>query len=201
MTREITSTSKYRDVLLKLIPSEIIAAYMVIDGLLPAEQPSAKWLALAAGIALAILTPAYLIRIYSVKDWSQVLFTTGTFAVWVYWMGGPFELWGIHNQAIGSVVLVLWTLLVPLLNVPSKFVVGQVVQIPPKRPDDVIAGSYMCAWHPDMNRFLGERAIVTRINRRRETAKLDVDSGAYVWSFTWLEAIENDNGGENGAAS
>jgi len=41
MAREIKVDQNYRDMLLKLIPSEIVAAYMVLAGIIP--QDYAKW--------------------------------------------------------------------------------------------------------------------------------------------------------------
>jgi len=187
MDREINNANTYKDVLLKLMPGEIVAAYMVIDGLLPADQSFAKWLALGASVILTILTPLYLRKLYNMKSWSQTLFTTGTFVVWLYWIGGPFKLWGLHSPPLGSILLVLWTLLVPFLNLPSKFSIGQVVQITSKRPSDVQKADFLCVWVPRMDKFLGKTAHITDVNRRKQTLKLDLDNGEHVWSFDWFE--------------
>ena len=117
MAREIKPAQDYKDRLLKLIPSEIVAAYLVLSGIIP--QESAKWGILLVSIVLLILVPLYLWRIHNVKSCIQLLFTAISFVVWIYSLGGPFEFWGIYKAWIGSVILVLWTLIIPLVVNPK----------------------------------------------------------------------------------
>ena len=117
MAREIKEDQKYRDRLLKLIPSEIVGAYLVLQGIIP--QDRAKWGTLLVSIILVVLTPIYLSRINKVRRISQLTVTTISFVVWVYSMGGPFQAWGVYESWIGSVILVLWTLIVPLMVNPK----------------------------------------------------------------------------------
>ena len=125
MARTIRPNQQYKDKLLKLIPSEIVAAYMVIHGILhgPVAQAhtiqlgQADVTALVAWIVFAvlfILTPVYLARIQNVTQPGQLVLTTISFAVWVYTLGGPFQLAGWYHPQIASVLLVLWTLIIPL---------------------------------------------------------------------------------------
>ena len=58
MAREIKTTEPYLGKLLKLIPSEIIAAYMAIQGFIP--EDSAKWGLTVVSLVLLIITPFYL---------------------------------------------------------------------------------------------------------------------------------------------
>jgi len=115
--REIKENQNYRDRLLKLIPSEIVAAYMVLAGIIP-EKP-ARWGLLIISVILLVLVPFYLIIIQNVHRIVQVIFTTISFVVWVYSLGGPFEKWGIYLPWLSSVILVLWTLIVPLFVNPK----------------------------------------------------------------------------------
>lgn len=117
MAREIKETQKYKDRLLKLIPSEIVAAYMVLSGIIPSD--SAKWGTLIVFIALLVLVPFYLKRIQNVQRNSQLMVTAISFVVWVYSLGGPFEVWGLYKPWIGSIILVLWTLTMPLVVNPQ----------------------------------------------------------------------------------
>jgi hypothetical protein len=118
MAREIRDNQSYRDRLLKLIPSEIVAAFLVIEGML---EPSltARDLPVAVSWAvfalLFVLTPVYLCQVHQVRRLPQLALTTVTFAVWVYTLGGPFKYQGWHSATIASVVLVLWTLVIPLV--------------------------------------------------------------------------------------
>jgi len=112
MAREIKSTEEYKGKLLKLIPSEIIAAYMVLQGMVP--QDKGKWGLIIVSVVLLILTPFYLKTMERVKRNLQVVVSTLGFVVWVYSLGGPFVYWGLHESWIASIILVLWTLSVPL---------------------------------------------------------------------------------------
>lgn len=199
MDRNITNINTYKDVLIKLIPSEIVAAYMVIDGLIPSGEPYAKWLALIVSLILAVFTPLYLRFIYKVRNQIQILFTTGTFIVWLYWLGGPFKLWNMHYQPIGSILLVLWTLLIPFLNMPRRFSVGQKIRIISGKLTDITTENYIHLWNSrKMARYQGKTAYITHIDRKTQAAELDIDKGQYTWSFEWLEKINNENkGGSN----
>ena len=117
MAREIKENQDYRARLLKLIPSEIVAAYMVLSGIIP--EDSAKWGTLIVSIALLILVPFYLRRLQNVQRTSQLIVTMISFIVWLYSLGGPFEAWELYQSWIASIVLILWTLTVPLVVNPK----------------------------------------------------------------------------------
>ena len=48
-------------------------------------------------------------------DWKHVLVSTVAFAIWVYTLGGPFELWGIAVPYIGSLLVLGWTFFAPFV--------------------------------------------------------------------------------------
>ena len=126
MARTIKPEQDYKSKLLKLMPSEIIAAYMVIHGILLGQviQVGEKDLTHTVGwsvfAALLVLTPLYLVKIHDVKSKAQVILTTLTFPVWVYTIGGPFETAGWYQPQIASCILVVWTLIIPLVIMPEK---------------------------------------------------------------------------------
>lgn len=120
MARQIKQENNYQSRLLKLIPSEIIAAYLVIIGFIPPGYENSKILLTVVTAILLILIPFYLISFMSVKGPLQIIFTSFSFLVWVYSMGGPFIYYGIHEAVLGSVILVLWTLLIPFVVKPEN---------------------------------------------------------------------------------
>jgi hypothetical protein len=63
---------------------------------------------------LLVLTPIYLRKVSKVNNVTQLGVTTISFIIWVYTLGGPFVVWGIYYSLIGSVVLVLWSVIIPL---------------------------------------------------------------------------------------
>ncbi|MDZ7738327.1 MAG: hypothetical protein U5K32_04480 [Bacteroidales bacterium] len=120
MARQIKQENGYQSRLLKLIPSEIVAAYLVIVGFIPPGYEYSKLLLTVITAVLLIMIPFYLISFQYVKGAFQIAFTSLTFLVWVYSMGGPFVYYGIHEPVAGSALLVLWTLLLPFVIKPGK---------------------------------------------------------------------------------
>jgi hypothetical protein len=134
MAREVNRTQPYSDKLVKLIPSEIIGAYMVLSNILGSTagsmQASVKTFPVTDNdlkpillqvvfFILLILTPVYLKKISRVNNVTQLIVTTISFIIWVYTLGGPFIVWGIYYSLIGSVVLVLWSVIIPLFVIPT----------------------------------------------------------------------------------
>lgn len=131
MGRQLSQAQSYADKVMKLVPTEIVGAYMVLGGII-GYPPGAtvRVVETAAGIpdetlrafliqftfaVLLVLTPVYLRRVGHVTSIAQVALSTATFVIWVYSLGGPFVVWGCYYPLMGSVVLVLWALIVPLL--------------------------------------------------------------------------------------
>ncbi len=114
MARSIKENDAFKEKLLKLIPSEIVAAYVAIQGFLQTVDQQLV-VQIVIGV-LGVITFLYLHRIEQVQDLKHKLFSTATFFVWVYAVA-PEEILGeqLHNPPIGSIVLILWTLLIPLV--------------------------------------------------------------------------------------
>jgi hypothetical protein len=120
MSREIKHENHYKDRLLKLIPTEIVAAYLVIDGLIPKDAMHGGVVSVVSSIILLALIPFYLRKAMKVHQPKQILFTMISFVVWVYSLGGPFSFYGLYIGYIGSVGLILWTLLIPFFYKPAS---------------------------------------------------------------------------------
>ena len=142
MSREINSTQPFQDKVVKLIPTEIVGAYMVLNGIigLPASSTAESMRALSAPpvsddtlrlyliqavfAILLVLTPLYLAKVAKVTNRRQLAVTTMSFVVWAYTLGGPFIVWGLYYPLVASVLLVIWSLVVPMF-VPALAVPGQ----------------------------------------------------------------------------
>ena len=133
MAREINSTQPHADLLVKLIPTEIVGAYMVLAGLLGSgslgistltetipDNVLRNALIQAVFFILLILTPFYLWFVTNVKNKWQIAVCMVSFIVWVYTLGGPFVVWGVYYSLISSVILVLWTLITSLIVQAKK---------------------------------------------------------------------------------
>jgi hypothetical protein len=130
MSREINTTQPYADKLVKLIPTEIVGAYMVLAvvlgddpsgtapagavPLVPPDSELKRILLRVVFMALLLLTPVYLRRIGRVSNFAQLAASTVSYIIWVYTLRGPFGPLDLYNPLIAAVLLVLWSLTIPL---------------------------------------------------------------------------------------
>ena len=118
VTTPPSSVNDYKDRLVKLIPSEIITAYVTLKGLINgagAEGNKQLLLWIIFGI-LVILNPLYLIYVMNVKKAGQVVFSSIAFVLWVMVIGGTFStVLGFPAEYIGSILLVIYTLFIPFV--------------------------------------------------------------------------------------
>lgn len=124
MARTVKSADDYMSRILKHIPSEIVMAYVAIDGVLRTSYNPNVWterrtLQTLLWIILAILTvltPFWLYRVMRVRRPSQIFISTLSVPVWLFALGGPFALLDWYEPAFGAIVLPLYTLIVPIIS-------------------------------------------------------------------------------------
>jgi hypothetical protein len=107
----------YLERLLKMIPGEVVGAYLIGAGFIPegATTPLALWAAICLGLVV-------IVRVYGTADPEKqlapqpipVFVSAVAFVIWVYSMGGPFEKFGLHVPYIGSLAVLLWSFLIPI---------------------------------------------------------------------------------------
>jgi hypothetical protein len=122
MSRGVNAQDGYLEALVKNMPSETVAAYLAIMGLMAGMKDAPTWLLWLVWVLLLVTTPFYLWLVKPKNDtekrpWWQIwLFSPIAFFAWSMTMGGP---WASVDQAalIGSVLIVLLTaLLFPLAS-------------------------------------------------------------------------------------
>jgi hypothetical protein len=103
----------------KYIPAEIVAGYVFLEGILKSAvgvSPIAGWLVF---VALWIITPLYTWRTTKFPGlniaYTQIVIATVSFPVWVFALGGPFAGLGWYNSVYGSILLVLYTFVPPII--------------------------------------------------------------------------------------
>jgi hypothetical protein len=109
-----TENNTFFQLLLKLIPSEVIAVFVFIQGVMPqllAPQ-------LVVSLLLVAITPLYLHAAMGVRSRAQLVVSTLSLLVWIFALGqGPVRFipspW--YEPWYGSVALALWTLVPPML--------------------------------------------------------------------------------------
>lgn len=109
----------YKDRLVKLIPSEIVTAYLTFQGIISAGGGDSKTVyTIIAVCLLLILTPFYLIKVSGVSKPGQIVFTTIAFVIWVMASGGFKVMFPtvpvFQNEILGSMLLIFYTLMIPL---------------------------------------------------------------------------------------
>ncbi len=124
MVRAIKTTDDYMSQVLKHIPTEIVMAYVAIDGVLrttyrigvPHEREMLLKLLWIVAAALTVITPFWLWRVMRVKRFEQLFISTLSVPVWLFALGGPFAFQSWYKPALGAVVLPLYTLIVPIIS-------------------------------------------------------------------------------------
>ncbi len=131
ITRRLESgTSKeavdgYQDRLLKYIPADVNAAWLALTGIVKSAMtiPQNTVLWILFGILL-ILTP-----IWTWKETSklnkppaktQIVVATGAFFVWAFALGEPFTSLRFYQPVYGSILLILYTLIVAKIVPPEE---------------------------------------------------------------------------------
>jgi hypothetical protein len=103
----------YYSRLIKLIPAELIALYLALDGIVSAMPQKQVLLWVVFGISLAGGW-FYLVRLAHVTSIGQRLLTLLALSIWIYLIGGPFATLAWYNEAWGKLAVVLYTFFVPL---------------------------------------------------------------------------------------
>ena len=113
MSRTIEQENSFLQVLLKLIPSEVIAVFIFIQGVMPPSLLPH----LVMAVFLVAITPVYLTRASGVSSRAQLVVSTLSLVVWIYAIGtGPLRF--VHPPYYepwhGAVALAVWTLVPPI---------------------------------------------------------------------------------------
>jgi hypothetical protein len=106
----------YLERLLKMIPGEVVGAYLIGTGFIPSENRIA--LAVWSAICLVLVV---IVRRYGTADPDKrqpaqpvpVFVSSVAFVIWVYSLGGPFEKFELYVPWIGSLGVLLWSFLIP----------------------------------------------------------------------------------------
>jgi hypothetical protein len=109
----------YMERLIKLIPGETVAMYLFLQGVIQSglsdqEGQLKIWLWVIIGI-LAAGNLFYLKNQQGVTDATQLSILTIAFFVWILSIGGPFVYFSWYQPFMGSVILGLFTFLVPMV--------------------------------------------------------------------------------------
>ncbi|WP_145098861.1 hypothetical protein [Anatilimnocola aggregata] len=107
----------YLERLMKMMPGDAVGMYLVGSGFIPTDEK--VWIVIWAIIGLIAVI---VLRIYGTRNpaegqgvqWATVVISSIAFVIWVYTLGGPFVVFGIHKPFIGSLMVLAWTFFVPI---------------------------------------------------------------------------------------
>ena len=108
------AAKQYLEKVAKLVPSEILAAYLTVVGLVPLVQNGHLRAVVYAASFLTclVVTPLYFTSVaekYRPKR-NHIVLSTIAFAVWAYAVSGSTMIPHWHDPAIASILLILFTL-------------------------------------------------------------------------------------------
>lgn len=115
------SVDGYFDRVIKYIPSDVVAAWTAVTGLVTADAqaPQSTLLWILFGIFI-LLTAGWTWKQTTgggkLSPTIQILLSTVSFMVWVFALGGPFaSLEGFYRPLYGSLALIIYTLAIGLV--------------------------------------------------------------------------------------
>lgn len=111
----------YFDKLIKYIPTEIVGAWIAITGLIKgANNIPINTILWILFIIFTGLTAVYILKQTFEPEKplaiKQIILSTIAFIVWVFALGEPFNTLSFYNPVYGSISLILYNLIIPLIN-------------------------------------------------------------------------------------
>jgi len=112
MNRETSKSDPYLQRLAKLLPAELVAAYIAITGVVTAADEPNLWLGISL-VVIGLLVPLYLYFFGNVKGVWQLLISEVSFWIWAGNISPEFS-WFQRVEPIGwSIMVILWCLIIP----------------------------------------------------------------------------------------
>ncbi len=114
-------SDEYGDRLLKLIPGEIISAYLSIIAMLTSrDEPVKEIVAFGAVAIFAGLTYLYLRVTLKVDNIRQLLVSVVAFCVWAMAIGKPFSDFCWYDGMYAGIALAMFTLISPMIPMEAE---------------------------------------------------------------------------------
>jgi hypothetical protein len=112
------------DRLLKYIPSDVVGAWLAGSGVIQSNTQEGSragwlWFLFVVGIVLAFFwTRKQTTEAGKPTAWRQIFLSCVSFFVWVFAIGGPFAEWSSYQPWYGSLLLIIYTATIPLIDPP-----------------------------------------------------------------------------------
>jgi hypothetical protein len=106
----------YLSRLIKLIPSEVFALYMVGRGILPPSEGKLWLLWTLIGLVAVIVVRSKATSNPEKRlgpQWKAVVISCVSYLIWLYSLGDVFAIYGLSFPYVGSLFVLSWTFFVP----------------------------------------------------------------------------------------
>jgi hypothetical protein len=112
------AVDEYADRLMKYIPGEVVSLFILLNGLASNAPEAIPKVPLQWFVFVFLLagTWFYLWRVQKVTKRLQLVISTVAFAIWVFFLGGPFKSFSWYNEFYGMFLLPLYTFGVGLIE-------------------------------------------------------------------------------------
>ena len=122
MARQITQDNGYSDRFLKLIPAELIGAFVVTISVIPTNTAVAPTISMGVFLILLLLVPFHLKLMLGVHSKSQIAASMVSFVIWAFTLGGLSSRYDWWEGYFNSILIALWAIIFPLFkyNTGSK---------------------------------------------------------------------------------
>jgi hypothetical protein len=131
-TESESKKDSYFDRVLKYIPSDVIGLWVTGNGFIQGQAGAESrigllWLLFVVGLVLSFFwtrqqttAPSQPMVQRQPTAWQQIILSCGSFAVWVFAIGGPFTALPFYKPVYGSLLLLIYASVIPLLPHYSK---------------------------------------------------------------------------------
>ncbi|WP_223788395.1 hypothetical protein [Marinicella meishanensis] len=111
----------YTTKLLKYIPGEVIILYVSLTNIIMSTDLKTSKIALWSVFVFCLLgTFLYLKRVAGINKTSQLVISSIAFFIWAFTLEGPFRLYDWYSPVIASLILPMYTFIIPLIE-PKRF--------------------------------------------------------------------------------
>jgi FtsH-binding integral membrane protein len=113
------SADTYNDMLLKLIPAEVIGIYLAMQTILNNAEAISRHTGLVVFVFGVLATFFYLRVVLKVSNPVQLLISAGAFCVWAYSMSSTEQL-SFYNGTYAGLLLIGYTFIAPKIPMGGK---------------------------------------------------------------------------------
>jgi hypothetical protein len=113
-TRRRSAAAEYGEKIAKLIPSEVLAGYLALVGLVPSIKSASlhRPVYFSVFVFCLIITPVYLNyqALRGKPRLVHLLISSAAFPIWAYAMSGSVVIPSLYDPALASILMIVFTL-------------------------------------------------------------------------------------------